>query len=64
MKAKKKEIREIDITDLDIDEASATGAIEQLEIVPERSGAKMLQGSVVEQVEELIRILKEDEKVL
>jgi electron transfer flavoprotein beta subunit len=64
MKAKKKEIREIDIADLGIDEATSAGIIEQLEIVPERSGAKMLQGSVAAQVDELIKILKEDEKVL
>ncbi|MBT7260932.1 MAG: electron transfer flavoprotein subunit beta, partial [Desulfobacula sp.] len=30
----------------------------------ERSGAKMLEGSVDDQVTELVRILKDDEKVL
>jgi electron transfer flavoprotein beta subunit len=38
--------------------------LEKLEPVPERSGAKMIEGSVEEQVTELIRVLKEDEKVL
>ena len=37
--------------------------IEKLESVPERSGAKMIEGSVNEQVTELVRILKKDEKV-
>ena len=64
MKAKKKEIKEIDIADLGIDEAAGDVTIEKLEVVPERSGAKILQGPAEEQVDELVRILKEDEKVL
>jgi electron transfer flavoprotein beta subunit len=64
MKAKKKEIKEIELADFGIDAASGRVVIENLEIVPERSGATMLQGSMDEQVSELIRILKEDEKVL
>ncbi|WP_022666893.1 electron transfer flavoprotein subunit beta/FixA family protein [Desulfospira joergensenii] len=63
MKAKKKEIKEMNLADLGIDEAGAV-VIEKLEPVPERSGAKMLEGSVDEQVTELVRILREDEKVL
>jgi len=64
MKAKKKEIKEIDLADFGIDAASGRVAIEKLEIVPERNGATMLDGSLDEQVDELIRVLKEDEKVL
>ncbi len=64
MKAKKKEIKEIGLADLGIDPASGRVVIEKLEIVAERSGATMMQGSVDEQVSELIRILKEDESVL
>lgn len=64
MKAKKKEIKEVALGDLGIDENSGSIAIETLETVPERSGAKMIQGSVDDQVTELVRILKEDEKVL
>jgi electron transfer flavoprotein beta subunit len=64
MKAKKKEIKEIDLSDLGIDVAQGRVTIEILESVPERSGAKMIEGSVDDQVTELVRILKEDEKVL
>ncbi|WDP91710.1 MAG: electron transfer flavoprotein subunit beta/FixA family protein [Desulfobacter sp.] len=64
MKAKKKEIKEMDISDLGIDEAAGAVVIEHLEPVPERAGAKMIEGSVQEQVTELVRILKEEEKVI
>jgi len=64
MKAKKKEIKEIDLSELGIDVSQGKVTIENLESVPERSGAKMLTGSVDDQVTELVRILKEDEKVL
>ena len=64
MKAKKKELKEIELADLGIDPATGRVAIEKLEIVPERSGATMLEGSLDEQVDELIRVLKEDEKVI
>jgi electron transfer flavoprotein beta subunit len=64
MKAKKKEIRQMDLLELGIDASKGKVAIEKLEPVPERSGATMLVGSVDEQVTELVRILKDDEKVL
>ncbi len=64
MKAKKKEIKEIELSELGIDVSQGKVTIEKLESVPERSGAKMLAGSVDDQVTELVRILKEDEKVL
>jgi len=64
MKAKKKEIKEMDISDLGIDEGAGKTKLIKLESVPERSGAKMLEGAVNTQVTELVRILKEDEKVL
>jgi electron transfer flavoprotein beta subunit len=64
MKAKKKEIREIEIASLGIDESKGLVVIEKLEPVPERSGARMLDGSLDDQVTELVKILKEDEKVL
>jgi len=64
MKAKKKEIKEIDLSELGIDVTSGKVVIEKLEAAPERSGAKMLEGSLDVQITELIRILKEDEKVL
>ena len=64
MKAKKKEIKEIDLLELGIEASQGKVTLEKLESVPERSGAKMLEGSVDDQVTELVRILKEDEKVL
>lgn len=64
MKAKKKEIKEMDLSELGIDASQGKVVIEKLEAVPERSGAKMLEGSVDDQVTELVRILKDDEKVL
>ncbi|MEN8210637.1 MAG: electron transfer flavoprotein subunit beta/FixA family protein [Thermodesulfobacteriota bacterium] len=64
MKAKKKEIREIEFSSLDLDESNAMVEMEKLELVPERSGAKMIDGSVDDQAEQLVKILKQDEKVL
>jgi electron transfer flavoprotein beta subunit len=64
MKAKKKEINEIELSDLGIDASNGKVVIEKLETVPEKSGANMLEGSVDAQMTELVRILKEDEKVL
>lgn len=64
MKAKKKEVKTFTLGDLGIDENAGAVVMEKLETVPERSGAKMLEGSVDAQVTELVRILKEEEKVL
>jgi len=64
MKAKKKKINELDLSDLGVDEAQGRVIIEKLEAVPERAGAKMLTGYVDEQVTELVKILTQDEKVL
>ncbi|MCP4024080.1 MAG: electron transfer flavoprotein subunit beta/FixA family protein [Desulfobacteraceae bacterium] len=64
MKAKKKEIKEMALSELGINEADAKVTMEKMEAVPERSGAKMIEGSVDDQVTELVRILKEEEKVI
>jgi electron transfer flavoprotein beta subunit len=64
MKAKKKQIAQMDLAELGVDPSLGKVILEKLENVPERSGAKMLEGSVTDQVTELIRILKEDEKVI
>jgi electron transfer flavoprotein beta subunit len=64
MKAKKKKIEQMTLADLGIDPSAGAVTLEKLEPVPERSGAKMIEGSVEEQVTELIRVLKDDEKVL
>ncbi|HKK99555.1 MAG TPA: electron transfer flavoprotein subunit beta/FixA family protein [Desulfotignum sp.] len=64
MKAKKKKIEEMSLADLGLDASAPGVTLEKLEPVPERTGAKMIEGSVEEQVTELIRVLKDDEKVL
>jgi electron transfer flavoprotein beta subunit len=64
MKAKKKEIKQIDIADLGLDLASALTEIVNLEAVAERGNARMMEGSTREMVEELVRILKEEDKVI
>ena len=64
MKAKKKEIKQIDMADLGLEPASALTEIVNLEAVPERGQARMMEGSTREAVEELVRILKEEEKVI
>jgi electron transfer flavoprotein beta subunit len=64
MKAKKKEIKQVAIADLGISIDAPQSELVKLEKVPERSGAKMLNGNVRQAVEELVRILKEEEKVI
>jgi electron transfer flavoprotein beta subunit len=64
MKAKKKEIKQIDMADLGLDLASPLTQIVTLEAVPERGAARMMEGSTREMVEELVRILKEEDKVI
>ena len=64
MKAKKKEIKEIELSSLDLNDTKSIVTIEKLELAPERSGAKMIEGSVDEQAARLVEILKLEEKVL
>lgn len=64
MKAKKKKIHEIEFSSLELDESRAMVEIEKLELVPERSGAKMIEGSVDDQADQIVKILRQDEKVL
>jgi electron transfer flavoprotein beta subunit len=63
MKAKKKPIKEIALADLGISADAPASELVKLEKVPERTGAKMLDGGVRKAVEELVRVLKE-EKVI
>ncbi len=64
MKAKKKPVKEVALADLNASTDGAQSELLTLEKVPERSGAKMLGGDVRQAVEELVRILKEEEKVI
>ncbi len=63
MKAKKKPVNEMDAGSLKVD---APGLVEfvSLEQVPERSNAKMLEGSVTEAVDALVKLLRDEAKVL
>jgi len=64
MKAKKKEVKQIGLTDLGIDPGGAKSEILKLTAAPERKGARMIPGTPREQAAELLRILREEEKVL
>ncbi len=63
MKAKKKEVKQIALADLGLTLSSDTELV-SLEQVPERSGAKIIGGSTSEAVTELVKILREEEKVI
>jgi len=62
MKAKKKVIKEIDINSLGFQISCL--ALEQLSLPPERPQTRILEGDLDTQVSELVRILREDAKVL
>ena len=64
LKAKKKPVAEIDIASLDLPGNDSESKLAELALVPERTGAKMLEGDVASMVSDLVRILKEEEKVL
>ena len=64
MKAKKKEIKQIDIAQLGLDLTAPQTEIVHLEAVAERGQARMMEGSTREMVQELVRILKDEEKVI
>ena len=64
LKAKKKEVKQVDIAELGLDLTSPQTEIINLEAVPERGQAQMMEGSTRESVEQLVRILKEEEKVI
>jgi electron transfer flavoprotein beta subunit len=63
LKAKKKEIKEIDLLSLGIAK-SETYRLKHLDPVKERSAAKILEGSTEEIVASLVKILREEEKVI
>ena len=64
MKAKKKEINQIDIADLGLNQGSPLTEIVSLEAVAERGDARILEGSPREAVEQLVKLLKEEDKVI
>ena len=64
LKAKKKEVKKIDIAEFGLALSSPQTEIVRLEAVPERGQARMMEGSIREMVEDLVRNLKEEDKVL
>ena len=64
MKARKKEVKIIDLESLAIDKPESRMEILELKNAVEQRGAKELKGSPQEAVGELIRILREEVKVL
>lgn len=64
MKAKKKEVKQMTLADLGLSAAAAQTELVQLEKVPDRTAAKIIPGPAREAVRELVRILKQEEKVI
>jgi electron transfer flavoprotein beta subunit len=64
LKAKKKEIKTLAWGDLGLERSAALTALTGLESVPERGAARMLRGDARQMAEELVRLLREDAKVL
>lgn len=63
LKAKKKQIKTIDISSLEIVD-NAGYRLKNLEPVKERSNARILEGTTEEIVTRLVKILREEEKVI
>jgi len=66
MKAKKKEIKEVNLAALGLspDDVSAGLIVDSLSLPRQKRLAKVLDGESVQQVQQLVKILREDEKVL
>lgn len=66
MKAKKKPLEELEIDDLDLDEDDVEAKTETVDVfLPEEKAAgRVLEGSIEEQVKELVSLLKDEAKVL
>lgn len=64
MKAKKKPLKELDLAGLGINPAEARVAYKELQLPAEKPPTKMISGDVGQQSSELVRLLREDAKVL
>ena len=64
MKAKRKEVKQIEIGDLGVDTFGPATKLIELKPVPDREHAKMLHGSTREVVMELVNLLKEEDKII
>jgi electron transfer flavoprotein beta subunit len=69
MKAKKKEIRKITLADLPLkpEQVGAAGSVSKLlryHSLPDRPPVKMIPGDAAAQAKELVRLLREEAKVI
>lgn len=64
MKAKKKEIKKIAMSDLDISESQIKISYKQTTLPAERSACKMISGDIPTAAKELVRALREDAKAI
>ncbi|MFP3488686.1 electron transfer flavoprotein subunit beta, partial [Staphylococcus sp. SIMBA_130] len=66
MKAKKKPLEEIDYDDLDVDEDEIEAKTEKIEVYlpPKKEAGKVLEGEIGDQVEELVKLLRQEAKVI
>ncbi len=64
MKAKKKPIKEVNLDDLGISVDAVKTKFTNFELPPEKAACKMIPGDPAQQVEELVKLLQEEAKVL
>ncbi len=64
MKARKKPIKEVTLAQLDINLEQRKNQFTDFQMPPPKPAAKVLQGTVDQQVAELVKLLKEEAKVL
>lgn len=64
MKAKKVPIEKLSLADLDIDESTVGIKPEKLFSPPEKPAGKIIEGEIEDAVKELVRLLKDEAKVL
>ncbi|WP_186576219.1 electron transfer flavoprotein subunit beta/FixA family protein [Aquibacillus kalidii] len=66
MKAKKKPLEEIELDDLELEEADVEPKSKTIEVFspPKRSTGQVLQGELSDQVKQLVSLLKQESKVL
>ncbi len=63
MKAKKKEVKQIDLSGLELETTASGIEMIELQLVPERGQARMLEGDPSEMVVQLVERLKIEEKL-
>ncbi len=64
MKAKKKPIKEVSLEDLGVSSESSKTKFTNFELPPEKAPCKMIEGEPAQQVDELVKLLQEEAKVL